>query len=90
MSYLKRIILLAYSVFAFTGGVMAATFALSEAEANQRVASEVVEKASHEASLKTKIESVTARAEWETDLGDRKIVLRRVAPQLIKSKKVAN
>ena len=63
---------------------------ISELEASQRVATEVVEKARREATSKAKIESIPAHGEWETDLDDRKIVLRRVAPRLIESEEVAD
>ena len=69
---------------------MAAAFAISESEANQRIATEVVEEAVREAALKAKIKSVPAHVEWETDRGDHMIVLRRVAPRLIKSEEVTD
>jgi predicted acyltransferase len=79
MSYTNCILFLVFSAFVFPRGVVATTLAISELEANQRVATEVFEKASREATLKAKIESFPALDEWEKDLGDRKIALRRIA-----------
>lgn len=73
---LSQTLLLTLSLFTFRGDLLADVVPISETEAAQRVAAEISAKASREAALKAKLQSVPAGAEWESNDGERKVVFR--------------